>query len=65
MCMEHMTELTKKVLEFLEPDSSKWEYWISEQSLNAVSESKCMESFKERVLKAVSNHVPKNIEPHY
>ena len=50
-----MTELTKKVLEFLEPDSSKWAYWISKQLLNPVSESKCMESFKERILKAVSN----------
>ena len=50
-----MTELTKKVLEFLEPDSSKWAYWTSKQLLNPVSESKCMESFQERILKAVSN----------
>ena len=50
-----MTELTKKVLEFLEPDSSKWAYWPSKQLLNPVSESKCMERFKERILKAVSN----------
>ena len=53
--MEQMTELTKKVLEFLEPDSSKWEYWTSKQFLNPVSESKCMENFKERIFKAVSN----------
>lgn len=53
--MEQMSELTKKVLEFLEPDSSKWAYWTSKQLLNPVSESKCMESFKERILRAVSN----------
>ncbi|WP_147325347.1 hypothetical protein [uncultured Holdemanella sp.] len=53
--MEQMTELTKKVLEFLEPDTSKWEYWITQQSLNPVSESKCMERFKERISQAVSN----------
>lgn len=47
--------INKKVLEFLEPDSSKWAYWTSKQLLNPVSESKCMESFKERILKAVSN----------
>lgn len=35
--MEQMTELTKKVLEFLEPDSSKWAYWTSKQLLNPVS----------------------------
>lgn len=47
--------INKKVLEFLEPDTSKWEYWITQQSLNPVSESKCMERFKERISQAVSN----------
>ena len=36
--MEQMTELTKKVLEFLEPDTSKWEYWTTSQPLNSISE---------------------------
>ena len=40
-----MTELTKKVLEFLEPDTSKWEYWTTSQPLNSISESACMERF--------------------
>ena len=44
-----MTELTKKVLEFLEPDTSKWEYWTTSQPLNSISESACMERFKKRI----------------
>ena len=50
-----MTELTKKVLEFLEPDTSKWEYWTTSQPLNSISESACMERFKKRIAQAVSN----------
>ena len=50
-----MTELTKKVLEFLEPDSTKWAYWTSRQTLNPISESECIEKFKTRILNAVSN----------
>lgn len=53
--MEQMTELTKKVLEFLEPDTSKWEYWTTSQPLNSISESACMERFKKRIAQAVSN----------
>lgn len=53
--MEQMTELTKKVLEFLEPDTSKWEYWTTNQPLNSISESACMERFKKRIAQAVSN----------
>ena len=53
--MKQMTELTKKVLEFLEPDQTKWEYWISKQELHPVSKVDCMERFKARVLKAVDN----------
>ena len=51
--MEQMTELTKKVLEFLEPDTSKWEYWTTSQPLNSISESACMERFKKRIAQAV------------
>ena len=50
-----MTELTKKVLEFLEPDTSKWDYWTTSQPLNSISESACMERFKKRIAQAVSN----------
>lgn len=53
--MEQLSELTKKVLEFLEPDSSKWEYWTQFQTLACVSKSTCMERFKERILKACQN----------
>ena len=52
--MEQMTELTKKVLEFLEPDTSKWEYWTTSQPLNSISESACMERFKKRIAQALS-----------
>lgn len=53
--MKQTTELTKKVLEFLEPDSTKWAYWTSRQTLNPISESECIEKFKTRILNAVSN----------
>ncbi len=53
--MKQMTELTKKVLEFLEPDSTKWAYWTNRQTLNPISESECIEKFKTRILNAVSN----------
>lgn len=53
--MKQMTELTRKVLEYLEPNQTKWEYWTSKQKLNPVSKANCMESFKARILKAVDH----------
>lgn len=54
--MKQITELTKKVLNYLEPDSSKWEYWTSFQSLYPVSQADCMKKFKERIVSAKENH---------
>ncbi len=50
-----MNELLKKVLTYLEPDSSKWGYWMSKQELFDVSKAECMMVFKERIEKAVEN----------
>ena len=53
--MEKMTELTKKVLNYLEPDRNKWEYWTSFQSLYPISQADCMKKFKERMISAKEN----------
>lgn len=51
-----MTELTEKVLKFLEPDSSKWGYWTTKQELFDVSKSDCIMQFTKRIQQAKQNN---------
>lgn len=50
-----MNKLLEKVLFYLEPDQSKWEYWMNRQPLFDVSNALCMKMFKERIQKAIEN----------
>lgn len=43
--MENLNSLVKKVLTHLEPDENKWEYWLSKQELEPISNSECIKQF--------------------
>lgn len=54
--MENLSLFTKKILSFLESDSSKWDYWTTKQRLAPVSDASCMHKFVERINEAKKQH---------
>lgn len=54
--MNDFSPFLKKVLQKLEPDETKWEYWTKHQSLSPRITGKDADAFVSRILKAKENH---------
>ena len=53
--MEKISTLAQRVLERLEPDSSRWPDWIEKKPLYSVSQSECMAQFVQIIQRAKEN----------
>ncbi len=50
--MANLTTFSEKVLRYLEPDESRWSYWLEKQELQSVSEATCIHTFVDRIKNA-------------
>lgn len=50
--MANLTTFSEKVLRYLEPDESRWSYWLEKQELQSVSEATCIHTFVDRIQNA-------------
>lgn len=53
--MDNLSNLAKKVLEYLEPDQNKWDYWTKKHELYPVTNASCMKQFVEIIDHAIRN----------
>lgn len=47
--MKNLTSFAKKILKTMEPDESKWSYWMDDQELYPVSHTSAMDDFVNRM----------------
>ncbi|MGM9912135.1 single-stranded-DNA-specific exonuclease RecJ [Floccifex sp.] len=50
--MENLSILSKKVLQFIEPDCSKWNQWLEHNDLEPISNSECIQNFIQIITEA-------------
>ncbi len=54
--MKTISELNQRILELIEPDKNKWDYWQEQQSLFPISQSDAMLRFVEKMQEAKENN---------
>lgn len=54
--MANLTTFSEKVLRYLEPDESRWFYWLEKQELNEVSNASCIRLFVDSMHEAKSQN---------